>query len=388
MEALVSLLVEELVAFAQVTVFSGVRQITTGMVHEGQVTTLSGLAGDTRCRWSTGRRHGIVEQLPLPSGRDAARHRPARPRRRPRRRARRLGTEPLVPLPLAARGRTFGALAVARRRAAATTDDLGFLDDLAQRVSVALDVNLVVAESRHVASVLRQTMMPATTRSVPPRHRGVPARRPRARGARRRLLRHPRRGRRRPHRARSATSPARRRGRRHAKRIRNAVRTAAHVDRDAAWILGLVNRVLCSEADPLRGHRDRCCARLRPGPDALVVEIANAGHPPALVLRADGTVESVTAEGVALALLDDRRTPPPRWSCGPATPCSATRRGHGGARLRDCSASSARSASSASSARSGQRGRGQVAIAVTSHIDHRQRDDIALVDLRYLPDHT
>ena len=39
MEALVGLLVEEMVAFAQVTVFSGIRQITTGMVHESRVTT-------------------------------------------------------------------------------------------------------------------------------------------------------------------------------------------------------------------------------------------------------------------------------------------------------------------------------------------------------------
>ena len=92
----------------------------------------------------------------------------------------------------------------------------------------------------------------------------------------------------------------------HAKRIRNAVRTASHVDRDPAWILDLVNRVLTSEADDLSEVISTAvCARLRPGPDTLAVEIANAGHPPALVLRVDGTVETVTAEGVALALLDD-----------------------------------------------------------------------------------
>ena len=48
MEALVGLLVEEMVAFAQVTVFSGIRQITTGMVHESRVSTRAGLAVDTR----------------------------------------------------------------------------------------------------------------------------------------------------------------------------------------------------------------------------------------------------------------------------------------------------------------------------------------------------
>ena len=34
MTALVNLLVEEMVTFAQVTVFSGIRQVTTGAVHE------------------------------------------------------------------------------------------------------------------------------------------------------------------------------------------------------------------------------------------------------------------------------------------------------------------------------------------------------------------
>ena len=143
----------------------------------------------------------------------------------------------------------------------------------------------------------------------------------------------------------------------HAKRIRNAVRTASHVDRDPAWILGLVNRVLCSEAEALSEVISTAvCARLRPGPDTLVVEIANAGHPPALVLRADGTVETVTAEGVALALLDEHDVHHDHaGAAGRRHPALLHRRRHRGPRLRGhvrrASGWSASSASSAGSRR-------------------------------------
>ena len=73
MEALVGLLVEEMVAFAQVTVFSGIRQITTGMVHGSRVTTRAGLAVDTRIPVvDQVVRHGVIEQLLLPTGRRAS----------------------------------------------------------------------------------------------------------------------------------------------------------------------------------------------------------------------------------------------------------------------------------------------------------------------------
>src|SRR6478735_799533 len=236
------------------TVFAGIRQITTGMVHESRVSTRAGLAVDTRMPViEEVVRHGVIEQLLLPSG-------PARrdvidqlvPEADLAQALDALGTESLVLLPLVARGRTFGALALARPSGYGFDENaLGFLEDLAQRVSVALDANLVVAESRHVASVLRQTMMPSTTRSVPYLDTAVFLR-----------VAH-------EHEelggdfydihgedddltvllgdvAGKGVEAAV-----HAKRIRNAVRTASHVDRDPAWILGLVNRVLCSEADPL-----------------------------------------------------------------------------------------------------------------------------------------
>ena len=339
MEALVGLLVEEMVAFAQVTVFSGIRQITTGMVHEGRVTTLAGLAVDTPMPVVDGVvRHGVIEEPLLPGGNE---RREVIDQLVPETGLAEaldaLGTESLVLLPLVARGRTFGALALARPSGYGFDENaLGFLEDLAQRVSVALDANLVVAESRHVASVLRQTMMPTTSRSVPYLDTAVFLR-----------VAH-------EHEelggdfydihgedddltvllgdvAGKGVEAAV-----HAKRIRNAVRTASHVDRDPAWILGLVNRVLCSEAEELSEVISTAvCARLRPGPDTLAVEIANAGHPPALVLRSDGTVETVAAEGVALALLDEHDVHhDDAGAAGRRHAALLHRRRHRGARLR------------------------------------------------------
>lgn len=75
---------------------------------------------------------------------------------------------------------------------------------------------------------------------------------------------------------------------------RHTLRAAALVDPDPAANLALLNRVLVSDLEA-----SQFCtvvqARLRPRDDALTVRLANGGHPPALVLRVDGTVERVDA---------------------------------------------------------------------------------------------
>jgi serine phosphatase RsbU (regulator of sigma subunit) len=64
--------------------------------------------------------------------------------------------------------------------------------------------------------------------------------------------------------------------------------------------------VLCAEADAFsESLATAVCARLQQDGDELRVDLASAGHPPALVLRADRTFEVVPAAGMALALLDD-----------------------------------------------------------------------------------
>ena len=392
MTALVNLLVEEMVTFAQVTVFSGIRQVTTGAVHEGTVSTRAGLAVELSMPVvDEVVRHGVTEHLLLPTGPE---RRSVIDRLVPDGRLAtdldELGTESLVLLPLSARGRTFGALALGRPAGYGFDDSsVAFLEDLAQRISVALDANLVVAESRHVASVLRQSMMPAKTRPVdyldtavflrvaheheelggdfydihgPDDQLTVVLGDVAGKGVEAAV---------------------------HAKRIRNAVRTAAQVRRDPAWILGLVNRVLVDEADPMSEViATAVCARLRPGPDSLTVELSNAGHPPALVLRGDGGVETVTAEGVALALLEDTEYTATVFELAPGDTMLLYTDGVTEARGADGMFGEQRLVSTLSGL-AGLKASAvtdQIAIAVTSHLDDHQRDDIALVALRYQPD--
>ncbi|HEU4567703.1 MAG TPA: SpoIIE family protein phosphatase [Marmoricola sp.] len=87
-------------------------------------------------------------------------------------------------------------------------------------------------------------------------------------------------------------------------RARQSIRTAVHFDRRPATVLSTLNTVL------YEGSSDRfvtvACARLRPGPaGSVTAEVAVAGHPPPLVLRADGTIEEVPARGRLAGVLPD-----------------------------------------------------------------------------------
>lgn len=218
-----------------------------------------------------------------------------------------LGAASLLLVPLSARGRSFGLLALAR--AAGHGFDEGavaFVEDVAQRVAVSLDACCVVAESRRVAASLRESLEPgpvaagagldvATYSRVAHEDasvggdfvdlhgepddlsllmgdvvgHGVPA----------------------------AIA---------AQRIRNSARTVAVVDRDPARMLEVTNRVLMAESSHYaENFATAVSARLRREGDVVHVELALAGHPPPLVLRARGSLEAVTARGPALALRTD-----------------------------------------------------------------------------------
>lgn len=308
LEALTTILVEDLVDVAQVVVRTGAWQL-----HAGGVSGHETRSGSTRRvdlhpeALEQAMHRGMPEEVVLPGPGDdrVAALRSLLVDETLVDLVDERGTEHLVSVPLAARGQTFGVLLLGRSRGFGFTGTHPFLEDLGERISTGLDVSLVVAESRHVAAVLRASLAPAALPEVPGLElasyyqvahtsadvggdffdvhgphddltlicgdvtgKGVEA----------------------------AV---------HAKRIRNAVRTATHVERSPAWILELVNKVLVAEDD---GSSERLatatCLRLRLGDDVLRVDLANAGHPPALLLRADGTVEEVNAAGVALALLD------------------------------------------------------------------------------------
>ncbi|WP_197376312.1 PP2C family protein-serine/threonine phosphatase [Mycolicibacterium baixiangningiae] len=81
-------------------------------------------------------------------------------------------------------------------------------------------------------------------------------------------------------------------------RTRQSIRTAAHFDRRPEVVLGALNAVLHdAESDQFVTV---VCARLRPHPDGHAdIDLAVAGHPPPIVLRADGRVGQLEVSGTA-----------------------------------------------------------------------------------------
>ncbi|WP_082968903.1 PP2C family protein-serine/threonine phosphatase [Mycobacterium sp. E2699] len=85
-------------------------------------------------------------------------------------------------------------------------------------------------------------------------------------------------------------------------RARQSVRTAAHFDRRPEAVLGALNAVLCDEATAQ--FVTVVCARMRRAADGgLRVDLASAGHPKPIVLRADGRVEQVDVGGTAAGMV-------------------------------------------------------------------------------------
>jgi PAS domain S-box-containing protein len=86
---------------------------------------------------------------------------------------------------------------------------------------------------------------------------------------------------------------------------RHTLRAAALIDPAPAANLALLNRVLVADRRPA----EFCTvvqARVCPGADGLTVRLANGGHPPALILRADGSVEPVEAgRGPLVGVVED-----------------------------------------------------------------------------------
>jgi hypothetical protein len=209
----------------------------------------------------------------------------------------------LLVIPLAARGRTFGTLTLARKAGAGfDAGAVSFLEDLAQGLASTIDATRMLADSRRVAAVLSRDL-------APPNLPGVPGARLASyyrvafehealggdfydihggdddwtvvvgdvcgKGVEAAVL---------------------------TGRVRQAVRTAALVDRSPAKILDLVNRALVSDGDGT--FVTAVCARVRHREEGLDVSIAAAGHPQPFVLREQGDLERVPAKGTVLGLFE------------------------------------------------------------------------------------
>ncbi|HEU4513550.1 MAG TPA: GAF domain-containing SpoIIE family protein phosphatase [Nocardioidaceae bacterium] len=210
----------------------------------------------------------------------------------------------LLVIPLTARGRGFGALTLARRGSGGFDQDaVAFLEELAHSLAVTLDATRNLADSRRVAGVLSRDLAPPSLPEMP--------------GAR--LAKYYRvafehealggdfydvhgddddwtavlgdvcgKG------VEAAVLTG---------RVRQAVRTAALVDRGPAQVLDLVNRVLVSEGEGT--FVTAVCTRVRRRDDDLLLSVAAAGHHPPYLLRASGELERIAAEGTVLGLFDD-----------------------------------------------------------------------------------
>ena len=220
-------------------------------------------------------------------------------------------------VPLRARGRTIGALTLIHGSSGRrySEDDVATARDLAQRAAVAIDNAHLLAERSRVASMLQKALLPPVLPDIPGVElaglydaaedidiggdfydalgvggdwtlvlgdvcgKGVEAA--------------------------SLTALA-----------RHTVRAAALQDPEPRQVLRLLNEALCRN----EGSDEFCtavCTHLRISEAGATLEVSAGGHPPALVLRRDGTVEEVGEAGMLLGCFDDVELASTRTELGP-----------------------------------------------------------------------
>jgi serine phosphatase RsbU (regulator of sigma subunit) len=394
LEVLASLLLEELVDVAQVVVRGGAWQASCSGVQGHELRSGSGhWLGGTPDGVEEAIRRSTTEDVVLP-GAGAARRRLLSSLFVDARSVDDVdafGTSTLLVLPLVARGRTFGLLVLGRRTGRGFSGAEAFLAELADHVAAGLEATLVVAESRYVAGVLRRSLAPAdlprvaglelaTFYRVAHQSENVGGDFFDVHGPDDDLI--------------VVCGDVAGKGVEaavDAKRIRNAVRTSSMINRSPGWILGVVNRVMMSESV---GFSERLatatCLRLRPEGDRVVATVANAGHPGTLLLRADGTVEEVVADGLALALVDRTEYAETTAQLHPGDTVVLYTDGVTEARGRDDFFGEDRLRAQLS--RLGGLPAAavveSVALAVSEHLGDRQHDDIAVVAVQFRPEET
>ena len=212
---------------------------------------------------------------------------------------------PAIVAPLRARGQTLGTLCVARPDGSAPYDDedVALVADIARRVALAYDNARLYEDRRGVAAVLQAGLLPERLPEIPglqiaARYRPATGRGevggdfydafPSAdggwvvaigdvcgKGAE----------------AAALTGLA-----------RHTIRTAAMVQPSPAGVLDMLNEAILRQVSDSRF----CTAVVgvaRPGDGQAALRLARGGHPPPLVLRAHGTLESVAPGGAAPGML-------------------------------------------------------------------------------------
>jgi len=207
-------------------------------------------------------------------------------------------------VPLEARGRTLGALTLVSSGSGRSFGpaDLVLAEEFARRAGLALDNARLYSERDHVARALQSSLLPPTLPEIP-----------------------------------GARITARYRAAGEGNEVGGDFYLVFQVDREAWWfvigdvsgkgpeaaaIAGLARhtlralalqersprRLLTALHDTLLLGEGRgefctvCCALLQAVDDGTVLSIASAGHPPPLIRRGDGSVETATCSGPLLGM--------------------------------------------------------------------------------------
>jgi PAS domain S-box-containing protein len=216
-----------------------------------------------------------------------------------------LGFTSYMCAPLAARGRTLGTLTLISAESGRRFEDadLALAEDLAHRAALVVDNARLFSERTRVARSLQSALLPPTLPDIP----GLKlAARYRAAGegndvggdfydlfsiGRGAFV--------------AAVGDVCGTGPEAAAvtgLVRHSLHASAQVHRDPASILQTANAVLCEQqARNSVRFCSACCAIIRPG-RFVRVTIASAGHPPAFVLRANGTLDELPCQGMVLGI--------------------------------------------------------------------------------------
>lgn len=296
------------------------------------------------------------------------------------------GRVDLLTVALAARGTTYGTLTlVLPEGSARDAATVAVVEDVAHHVAVHLDATRTLAESRRVAAVLSRDLEPpslpilcgvrtATYYRVAFEHEAVGGDFYDVHGSSREWT--------------AVMGDVCGKGVEAAVltgKVRQSVRTAALVDRDPGSVLLLINRVLIEDAADT--FVTAVCVRGRRDGDDLILDVASAGHPPALVVRQDATVEAVTASGPALGLMEAARYAHVRVRLRPGETCllytdgvteaPGRRSRFGDQRLLEQLQVTGNCAATAQVE--------SLAVALSEHLQDRPHDDIAILALQCEP---
>jgi hypothetical protein len=222
---------------------------------------------------------------------------------------RRLRYKSAIVVPLIARQRILGVLSLLRLEGnpSFSHDELVLAEDLGRRAALAIDNARLFEDTRRVALTLQESLLPRVLPDIPgvrvaARYRAA------ARGQEvggdfydAFAIGDERWG--------LAIGDVRGKGPRAAALTALARYTIrALCDRDPPEILELLNGAVLREAD-IRSERfmTAVVGIARPHEGGLVVELAAGGHPPPLVLRADGQVRPAPVSGMLLGVVEDVR---------------------------------------------------------------------------------